>query len=137
MTILPKTPKPTAAEEKRAYDLATERDGGTCLFRAPECAGAVQLDHRRNRSQGGLTVLSNLQSLCVVHHDWKTNHPEEAWAEGWGVPGWADPLIWPARRWFKGDFGIYTLGWVLYRDDGKFLEITDVEAARRMNGTVA
>lgn len=142
MTILPKTPKPTDREEREAYNLAVERDGNVCLFRSSECAGAVQLDHRRNRSQGGLTILSNLQSLCVIHHDWKTNHPEEALAQCLGVPGHhrLSPAEYPASRWVQTVYGMWRLVFVLYWDapvGGEWwTEITDEEAGRRMNGLV-
>ena len=132
--IAPKTPKPTAAEEKRAYALVTERDGNTCQRCLRDC-GPIARDHRQNRQPGNTTV-ANLQLLGLRCHQWKTEHPKKAVAEGWAVPGYADPLVWPARRWFTGDFGIRTLGWILYRNDGGFLEITADEAARRM-GTVA
>lgn len=135
MTILPKTPKPTPREKELAYELATERDNDTCQRCLRDC-GPIARDHRQNR-QPGNTTTANLQLLGLRCHQWKTEHPREAIREGWAVPSYADPKEWPARRWFKGDYGIVTLGWVLYRDDGKFLEITDEEAQRRMEGMVA
>lgn len=132
--ITPKTPKPSRADEHDAYELATLRDRNTCQRCGRDC-GPIARDHRQNR-QPGNTIVSNLQLLGLRCHQWKTEHPRAALAEGWAVPSWADPLVWPARRWFTGDFGIRTLGWVLYRNDGKFLEITADEAARRMDGTV-
>lgn len=103
--IGPKTPKPTPRQEREAYDACTTRD--------PQCvrcgANFIQRDHRKNRSQGGRTVLSNLQGLCVTCHVWKTENPAAAVLEGFAVPGWAHPEFWPAWR---GDVG----SWVVYYD---------------------
>lgn len=131
--ITPKTAKPSKADEADAYELATLRDGNTCGFRAPECHGAVQRDHRQNRRAGN-TVVSNLQCLCVVHHKWKTEHPKTAVAEGWAVPGnpTAIPAEWPARRWVRTAYGTRRLAWVLYDDAGGVKEITETEANTRM-----
>lgn len=115
--IRPKTRRPSKAEEKTAYKLATLRDGGMCV----RCSrvGIVQRDHRKNRSQGGLTVASNLQLLCAADHLWKTEHPDLANAAGFGVPGWANPELWPA--WRHGE-------WVLYTDTGTWIVLTKAEA---------
>lgn len=100
--IAPKTPKPSATDEKAAYDLATERDKERCV----RCgAYGIQRDHRQNR-QSGNTVITNLQGLCPTCHLWKTEHPEAAIAEGFAVPRWARPEWWPAYRW--------GIGWVFY-----------------------
>ena len=135
MTIQPKTPKPTVAEEKRAYKDATERDNGTCQRCLRDC-GPLARDHRQNREAGN-TTLANLQCLGLRCHQWKTEHPKEALARGWGVPSYADPRVWPARRWLLSSFGRLREGWVLYRDtpgqDGRLWdEISDEEAARHM-----
>lgn len=135
MTIAPKTQKHTAAEEKRAYTIATDRDHNTCQRCLRNC-GPIARDHRQNR-QPGNTTPANLQLLGLRCHQWKTEHPAEAIEEGWAVPGWADPLVWPARRWFKGWAGIVGLRWCLYDNQGGVHWITDEEAARRMNGLVA
>lgn len=131
--IGPKVTPPTPAEERDAYELATLRDSGTCQ-RCRRAAGANR-DHRKNRSQGGLTLASNLQLLCGTGttgcHGWTTTHPAEAVAEGWAVPGWADPREWPARRWIRTVFGL-RLGWVLYDDAGGWVEISEAEAYERM-----
>lgn len=126
-------PKPSKADEADAYELVTLRDGGACGFHAPECMGAVQRDHRQNRRAGN-TVVSNLQCLCVIHHKWKTEHPKDAIAEGWAVPGHptADPSQWPARRWLRTAYGTRRLAWVLYTDDSGVTEITEEEAHSRM-----
>jgi hypothetical protein len=129
--IGPKVEKQTAAEEKRAYEIATRRDRAVCQ-RCRRVGRVAQRDHRRNRSQGGLTTAANLQLLCVECHAWKGANPREAVAEGWAVPGWADPLVWPARRWVDAGLGILKRVWVLYDDRGGWAQITDEEAARRM-----
>ena len=128
--IGPKTAKPTAAEETRAYAAATERDRGWCV----RCgrAGAVERDHRQNRSQGGLTVPSNLQCLCPTCHAWKTHNPAAAVLEGFAVPGWGNPAEWPA---YRADVA----SWVLYFDapDGFgnwWIEITQATADALMTG---
>lgn len=132
--ITQKTPKPSKSDEHDAYELATLRDGNRCQRCLRDC-GPIARDHRQNR-QPGNTIVPNLQCLGLRCHQWKTEHSRDALAEGWAVPSWADPREWPARRWFTGEFGIKTLGWVLYRDDGGVLEITESEAVHRMEGTV-
>lgn len=111
--IGPKKPKPTRAEEQSAYELATLRDHDVCQRCLQDC-GPIARDHRQNRSQGGLTVVENLQCLGLACHDWKTAHGRMAASEGWGVPGWADPAEYPARRWVQTHGGALRLAWVLY-----------------------
>lgn len=136
MAIGQKIAKPTRAQESRAYLLTTERDGGCCV----KCgrAGVMSRDHRLNRSQGGLTTTANLQLLCGTGttgcHGWFTSHPAEAVREGWGVPMWADPHEYPARRWLSTGVGTLRLGWVLYDHLGGWEEIDEAEAARRRRG---
>lgn len=136
MTITPKyegQQAPTAAEEADAYEVATNRDGNTCQRCLRDC-GPIARDHRKNRGQGGWTVPSDLQCLGLGCHTWKTEHPEEAVAEGWAVPGWprADWREWPARRWLKTERGTLRKSWVLYDDEGGWLEISETEARERM-----
>jgi hypothetical protein len=130
--IRPKTPKPTPAEEKQAYAIAAGRDDLTCQKCLRWC-GAPQQDHRQNR-QPGNTVASNLQTLGLSCHQWKTEHPRDALDEGWAVPRWADPAQWPARRWFRTPNGTVRAGWCLYDDRGGITEITEHDARRRMEG---
>lgn len=131
--IGPKTAKPTAAEEKQAYAIAAGRDDLTCQRCLGWC-GAPQQDHRQNR-QPGNTVPSNLQTLGLICHQWKTEHPADALADGWAVPRWATPARWPARRWYRNLDGVTVRkGWALYGDDGSITEISDHEARRRMEG---
>jgi hypothetical protein len=79
-------------------------------------------------------VLSNLQLLGLACHTFKTEHPSEAVADGWAIPGWpaADPHEWPGRRWLRTAYGTRRLAWVLYDDDGGVTEITEEEARERM-----
>lgn len=125
--IGPKVPRPSKADEKRAYAAVTERD--------PQCvrcgAHGIQRDHRKNRSQGGLTVPCNLQGLCPTCHLWKGESPASAVLDGFAVPGWAHPEFWPAYR--------HNVGWVLYYDrpdsQGRWWsEITETTATLLMNG---
>ena len=104
--------RPSKADERRAYDDATARDGGRCV--RCDWFGTMHRDHRKNRSQGGLTVVSNLQLLCGPHgddpgcHHWATVNPREAMALGFAVPSYARTEFWPAWRFHEG--------WVVYFD---------------------
>lgn len=135
--IRPKTPKPTKAQGREAYEIVTARDEGRC--QKCQRIGQVTRDHRLNRSQGGRTTPANLQLLCgsgtTGCHGEVTHDLDMALREGWRVPAWADPLRWPARRWFRNDF-VFTFreGWALYDDAGGVTEITDQEARALMEG---
>lgn len=107
--IAPKVPKLTLAETRAAYANVTARDLGRCV----RCGafGQVERDHRQNRDPWN-TVVSNLQLLggafgCGCHR-WKTENPALAVREGFAVPRWARPGLWPAWR--------HDVGWVLYFD---------------------
>ncbi|WIA99718.1 HNH endonuclease signature motif containing protein [Curtobacterium sp. MCBA15_012] len=130
--IGPKVDRASEAEEQRAYEVVTERDEQQCQ----RCwrGGVAQRDHRKNRSQGGRTAASNLHLLCPECHLWKTDHPVEAARDGWGVPGWADPAEFPARRWLRTAVGTLRQAWVLYDDAGTWTEISAEQALRRMEG---
>ena len=134
--IAPKVAGPTPREEWEAYEIATHRDADTCQ----KCrrAKGTNRDHRKNRSQGGLTFASNLQLLCGTGttgcHGWVTANPEDAVTDGWAVPGWpkADWREWPARRWVRHGHGYLELRWVLYDDIGGFEVIDEWQARGRM-----
>lgn len=141
--IGPQTPRQSRTEERDAYDVVTLRDKGTCQ-RCRRPGRLVERDHRQNRD-GRNTVPSNLQLLCGPLspgggcHLWKTEHPREAVAEGWAVPRHTllTPAEWPARRWLSTETGTLSLRWVLYDDVGGWEPISDVEAARIMEGVAA
>jgi 5-methylcytosine-specific restriction endonuclease McrA len=68
-------------------EAARERDGGCVAFLlVPEvsCFGPLDGDEIIARSAwpGGHLILSNVQTLCRAHHDWKHDHPEEAHERG-------------------------------------------------------
>lgn len=130
--IGPKRQKLTRREERAAYDAVTERDQGVCV----RCGkpGPVERDHRQNRDPFN-TVPSNLQCLGGAFgcgcHPWKSEHPEAAIREGFAVPKWARPELWPAYR--------HDVGWVIYYDEpingAWWREITESTAHMLMNGT--
>ncbi len=134
--IAPKVAKPTPADERRAYATVTRRDNNTCQRCLRDC-GPIARDHRKNRSQGGRTTPANLQLLGLGCHTWKGANGREANRTGWGVPGSADPTVWPARRWEAGNVGTVHQIWVLYDARGGFHEISEGEALRRMEGAAA
>ena len=124
--------KLTPAQERNAYNVVTQRDEGRCV----RCGktGPVERDHRQNRDAFN-TVPSNLQCLGGAFgcgcHQWKSEHPQLAVLEGFAVPRWARPDVWPAYR-----FGV---GWVIYFDapdgDGNYWRaITESTADLLMNG---
>jgi hypothetical protein len=141
--IGPKVDKPTTRQEQESYELVELRDAGVCQkCRRP--AASINRDHRKDRSVGGLTLVENLQMLCgsgtTGCHGWKTAHPDEANREGWGVPGWANPADYPARRWVRTAVGTVRLAQVLYLpaaewgDGPGWVEIGEMEAATRRAG---
>lgn len=107
--IGPKQPRLTPAEEKRAYELATFRDMGRCV----RCGGRgpTERDHRQGRNPFNTTP-ANLQLLGSAFscgcHMWKTENPRRAVLEGFTVPRYARPEIWPGWR--------VDVGWVQYYD---------------------
>lgn len=128
--------------ERKGRALVSARDGGTCV----KCrrGGAMNHDHRLNRSQGGDWSPSNGQLLCgsgtTGCHGWRTTHPRDAVIEGWAVAGHSTlaPAEWPARRWVHTKWGTLRLSWVLLDDDGGWLEIDEREAVfrRRKAGVI-
>lgn len=138
--IAPKVARPTKTAETAAYELATLRDENTCQ-RCHGACGPIARDHRKNRSQTGRTAVENLQLLGMLCHLWKSEHPDEANREGWGVPGWANPAEYPARRWVRTEVGTRRLAWVIYVPDTQYFShpsgfrgIDELEAASRIAG---
>ncbi len=119
--IGPRPVKLTPRQEREAYKIVTERDQGRCQ----RCGkpGPVERDHRQGRDAYN-TVPSNLQCLGSAFgcgcHKWVTEHPQEAMRDGFTVPRWARPELWPAFR-----FGV---GWVIYDDHGGWQEISESTA---------
>lgn len=129
-------PKPTAREEHEAYELVQLRDMGRCCRcgRADAFFG-VSMDHRKNRSVGGLTLASNLQMLCGTGttgcHGAKGERPRAATLAGFAVPGHADPLEFPAMRLII--VRTQQVLWpVLYDNAGGFTEISRREFSDRL-----
>jgi hypothetical protein len=131
--IEPKLPKQTAADERRARAGVKERDQGICV----RCGRpGNNFDHRKNKSQMGRWEPSNGQTLCgsgtTGCHGWKTQNPAAAILEGFAVPGWGNPVWWPAWR---DD----VRSWVLYFDRADsfgrwWTEITQATADLLMSG---
>lgn len=137
--IGPKRPRLTKAEERDAYETVTHRDRGTCQ-RCRRPGLHVERDHRQGRDAFNTTP-ANLQLLCGPFspgggcHQWKTEHPADALAEGWTVPRYADPAAWPARRYVRTGIGTLRLAWVLYDDEGEWREIAEYLAHELMGAT--
>ncbi len=97
---------------QKVRDLVYDRDDRCCL-KCGVYAYAGSLHHRKNRSQGGLDVPSNLVVMCgsgtTGCHGWATERPTLARREGFVVPSWADPagvpLLRYGRRILLGDDG--------------------------------
>ena len=129
---------PTAREEREAYQIATQRDHDTCQRCLRNCGqGTTSRHHRKGRGVGGRTDVVNLVVLggtgTTGCHGWVTANPVLAVAEGWAVPGWADPAQWPAARWLPTAHGTVRAGWVLFTTDGLWAEIGGDEKERRMH----
>ena len=60
------------------------RSGGACEICGVE---AVQMHHRRNRSQGGQWTPSNILHVCVQCHVTVTNNPNWATDRGYTIQG--------------------------------------------------
>jgi hypothetical protein len=77
-----------------------ERADRLCEVRLPGCyINANNAHHRKNQSQGGLDVLSNLLLACgsgtTGCHGWITEHPGEAKRRGLSVWRSDDPALTP------------------------------------------
>ena len=101
---------------KKVREALKERAGDCCeICNAP----ANNAHHRKNRSQGGQDVLSNLLLLCgsgtTGCHGWVTNHPRTSMERGWSVPSWRDPAETPVT--------VYCTRLVLLSDDGSVVGV--------------
>lgn len=136
-----KRTRQTKADRRDAYETVNLRDKGICQ-RCRRPTLVVERDHRQGRDAFNTTP-ANLQLLCGPFspgggcHQWKTEHPEKALADGWTVPRSVDPAEWPARRYLRTPVGTLRPAWVLYRDDGTWVEIAEYEAHERVGREVA
>lgn len=73
--------------------------------------------HRKNRSQGGLWVPSNIILACFHCHKFITEHPNRARGEGWGslYPAW-EPAEVPIKLW-------YSIEMLLLDDEGGYTKV--------------
>lgn len=78
---------------------------------------ATNAHHRKNQSQGGKHVLSNLMLLCgsgtTGCHGWVTTSPRTADQLGWLVWSYENPAEKPVRLW--------AFRWGLLGDDGSIV----------------
>lgn len=79
------------------------RSGGRCEFCGEGFRGAMELHHRRLRSQGGEDSADNLAAIHPECHLRAHRYPELAREWGWIVPSWADPADVPIQVIRPGD----------------------------------
>lgn len=73
--------KPMSAVTKQQV---RDRSGGVCEVRVPGCHGkAVQMHHKKRRSQGGAHSPDNLLHVCGRCHTWIHQHVADAKQHGW------------------------------------------------------
>jgi hypothetical protein len=72
------------------------RSGGVCE-RCLQCR-ATEMHHRKSRGVGGKWSPANVLHACHDCHMWITNHPEEAYLNGWSVRSHDDPQQVPVQR---------------------------------------
>lgn len=82
-----------------ANPLLMMRSGGICEVGGCDLnQTGIERHHRQRRRDGG-DRLANLMALCPRHHHYVTDHPEEAYANGWSVRALdlTDPADVPVR----------------------------------------
>lgn len=91
--IGPKTPKPTPAESRRAYELVADRSFGLC-----EVCGlmqATETHHRLHKSHGGRDMAENLLRVCGWGNHTgchgKAHSDPQRYVNGWAVRTGFDP----------------------------------------------
>ncbi|MEU5258960.1 HNH endonuclease signature motif containing protein [Amycolatopsis sp. NPDC021455] len=101
----------------QARRIVAARSDGMC-----EVCGrgkATNIQHRKNRSQGGTWRVSNLLHVCgsgtTGCHGYIHAHPLKSYANGWSVRQARDPADMPALLWKH--FGRH---YVWLRDDGSW-----------------
>lgn len=106
--IRPKTPKPTPAESRQAYDRVKARSFGLC-----EVCGAkraTEVHHRLHRSHGGRDTVTNMIHVCgwgntsgchgAAHTD------SNRYGNGWAVRSGFDPGLLPVL--YRGELMMLT-----------------------------
>lgn len=85
--------------------------------------------HRKYRSRRGEDTTHNLILLCGSGtqgcHGWAHSNITDATREGYSVPSWADPAIWPIR--------LFLFGWVFLTVDGLFDMLTPEHAHKTID----
>jgi hypothetical protein len=78
--------------ESKCRQIVKERSGGACEVCGLE---AVQMHHRKNRSQGGKWEPSCILHVCLSCHIFITENPKSAYEFGWSVKSHDDPKATP------------------------------------------
>lgn len=95
---------------KKVREALRERSSGDPDIGLCELCGkpANNAHHRKNRSQGGRDVLSNLLLLCgsgtTGCHGWITNYPRTSAERGWTVLSFEDSATKPVYLAYRGEF---------------------------------
>lgn len=117
--IGPKRPKPSKADERRAYDRTRARSFGLC-----EICGihpATEIHHRQYRSRGGRHETANLLHVCGWgnHTGCHGKAHTEGHDNGWAVPSGANPA--DVQVLYRGQ-------WMYLTEDGGLQDGGDADA---------
>jgi hypothetical protein len=126
--VNPVKPKSRKREpgEVRARAVVRARSGGMCEIAIPGvCLGrATNYSHRVNASQGGEYAAASALDACgsgvTGCHGWLHANPAGAYANGWLVKSWDDPLARPVVR--RGQ-------WVVLDNEGGYTPALDSRGA--------
>lgn len=106
--IRPKTPKPTPAESRLAYERVKERSFGMCEICGK--ARAKEIHHRLHRSHGTLDTVENLLHVCGTGNHTgchgKAHSDSARYSNGWSVRSAFDPALMPVL--YRGRLTILT-----------------------------
>lgn len=119
---------PTATDEEKDSRAKVEaRSGGMCEVGVPGvCQGqGREFQHRQAKGQLGQWTASNGLRVCGHGntdgcHGHIHSHPTEAYAKGWSVRSWDNPLTRPV---------LYRGQWVLLDNEGTYTPSLDQGAA--------